>query len=266
MKAKDVLEHFLSRASWVDRTKTVDRIIVGDPEKEVRRCLVTWMPSFAAVRAAADKGVELILCHEPTFWDHWDKTPETQPLCAEKLRFIHEHGLVIIRNHDAWDGWPGIGIPWAWAKFLGLKGKPAAFGPRGRYQHRYDIDAVPFGEFAADVARRTAAIGEPMVQTVGDPEKPVSRIGIGTGCYCSVFTFVEMGCDCCVVCDDGVFFWRDVQYAEDIGVPVIRVNHGTSEEPGMVALTQYVNEHLDGVTAEHLPQGCRFRLKGGSHA
>ena len=27
-------------------------------------------------------------------------------------------------------------------------------------------------------------------------------------------------------------------------------------------LTRYVNEHLAGVTAEHLPQGCRFRLAG----
>jgi hypothetical protein len=43
---------------------------------------------------------------------------------------------------------------------------------------------------------------------------------------------------------------------------VIRVNHATSEEPGMMALAQYVNENLPGVTATHLPQGCRFRLVG----
>ena len=47
MKVREILEHFLSRAPWVDRTKTVDRVIVGDPEKEVSRCLVAWMPSFA---------------------------------------------------------------------------------------------------------------------------------------------------------------------------------------------------------------------------
>ena len=27
-----LLEHFLSRADWVDREHTVDRVIVGDPE------------------------------------------------------------------------------------------------------------------------------------------------------------------------------------------------------------------------------------------
>ena len=32
MKVRDVLEHFLSRAEWVDRRGTVDRVIVGDPD------------------------------------------------------------------------------------------------------------------------------------------------------------------------------------------------------------------------------------------
>ena len=37
MKAKDLLEHFLSRADWVDRSNTVDRIIAGNPDKEVEQ-------------------------------------------------------------------------------------------------------------------------------------------------------------------------------------------------------------------------------------
>ena len=71
-----------------------------------------------------------------------------------------------------------------------------------------------------------------------------------------------MGCDLSIVCDDGSSYWHGLQLAEDAGHPVIRVNHGTSEEPGMVTLTQYVNDTFDGVTAEHLPHGCSFRLVG----
>ena len=262
MKAKDMLEHFLSRANWVDRSDTVDRIIVGDPETEVRRCSVTWIPSFAAIRAAVKQKADLLLVHEPTFWDHRDASPESKPACSDKLRFILEHGLAIIRNHDCWDGWPEIGIPWTWARLLGLEGKPAVVGPHA-YQQRYDIDPIAFGKFAAKVARRTATVGQPTVEAVGDPKKRVSKIGIGTGCYCNIFKFIEMGCDCCIVCDDGENnYWRGVQYAEDIGVSVITVNHGTSEEPGMVALARYVKEHFKGVKVTHIPQGCRFRTVG----
>ena len=48
---------------------------------------------------------------------------------------------------------------------------------------------------------------------------------------------------------------------EDIGFGVIRVNHGTSEEAGMMTLADYINESLD-VSAEYLPTGCVFQLVG----
>ena len=112
------------------------------------------------------------------------------------------------------------------------------------------------------MAARTACLGLPLVEAAGAPEKVVSRIGIGTGCACDPFELMDMGCDCCVTCDDGVAYWRQVQYAKDRGVPIVCVNHGTSEEPGMVALTRYINESVDGVSAEHLPQACPFRLVG----
>ena len=54
MKVSDILEHFLSRADWVNRDTTVDRVITGDPDTHVDRCLVTWMPSSKALRCAVD--------------------------------------------------------------------------------------------------------------------------------------------------------------------------------------------------------------------
>ena len=261
MKVNDVPEHFLSRADWVGREQTVDRVIIGDGNKDVGECVVTWIPSLAAIRAVVGQGTELLVCHEPTFWNHRDQPTEDKPGFWDKLRLIETHDLVIVRIHDCWDRWPEIGIPWAWAKALGLEGRPAAVGGNG-YEHRYDIEPAPFGEFAKRVAGRTAALGQPMVEVTGDPDGPVSKIGIGTGCGTRVAAYLEMGCDCFVLCDDGTSYWQDVQHAEDLGIPTITVNHATSEEPGMVTLAQYINECVDGLAAAHLPQGCRFALVG----
>ena len=249
----------------MDRDKTVDLVIVGDPEKEVRRCLVTWISSHRACQLAAERGVELLITHEPTFWDHWDDKPEKNPNSSAKLKLIQDAGLVILRNHDTWDRFPEVGIPWAWARHLGLDGPPAAIGADG-YQHRYDIAPVALDVFAKRVARRTALLGEPHVQVTGDPRQKVKRIGVGTGCGCDLATFRGMGCDCSIVCDDGSCYWAGIQLAEDLGHPVIRVNHGTSEEPGMVTLTAYLNEHLPGVSAEHIPHGATFHLVGDPKA
>lgn len=263
MKAKDIREHFLSRAPWVNRERTLDKIVMGDPDEDFDRCLVTWMPSMNALRQAVAQGYRLLICHEPTFWNikHDVPPPHDDGFGWEKADYIRKHGITILRNHDAWDRWPEIGIPWSWARFLGLGERPAAVSKEG-FLHRYDIEPVPFGVFAERIASRCATIGEPRVQVVGDPGRKVSRIGTGTGCGCEIDTYLAMGCDCSILCDDGSCYWAGIQGAEDIGHPVIRVNHGTSEEAGMVTLTRYINENLPGLRAEHLPHGCTFRLVG----
>jgi putative NIF3 family GTP cyclohydrolase 1 type 2 len=263
MKAKAIVEHFLSRADWVDRSKTVDRVIVGDPEKDADRCLVAWMPAFDILRRMVDRGISLLICHEPTFWNHLDERPTEDRIGKDKLQFILDHNLVIIRNHDCWDRWPQLGMPWAWARFLGFDKAPVRTGYNG-YQHRYDMAPMPFDDFARKVADRCGRIREGVVQVVGDGQKPVSRIGVGTGCACIINVYQEMGCDCSIVCDDGSCSWSGIQKAEEMEHPVIRVNHGTSEEPGIVTLTQYINENLKGLHAEHVPQGNIFRQIGSA--
>jgi len=258
---QDILDHFLSRADWVDRATTVDRVIVGDPRRSVECCGVTWMPSRRVLRQMVEKGIPLLICHEPTFWNHRDQRPETDAMLLEKWAFIRDHDLVILRNHDCWDRWPDEGIPWSWARYLGVGTRPVAIGAGG-YQHRYDIQPQPLEDFARQVAGRCQALGEPWVQVTGEGNPIVSRIGIGTGCACDIEVFRQMGCDCSIVCDDGSCYWAGIQRADDVGHPVIRVNHGTSEEPGLVSLTQYIHHHLPGLRAEHFPHGSTFRLLG----
>ena len=111
MRATDILEHFLSRADWVDRDSTVDRVIAGDADADVDRCLVTWMPSMKALRHVVDRGIRLLICHEPTFWNHRDDRSRAEDsVSREKLTYIQAHGVLILRNHDCWDRWPRIGI------------------------------------------------------------------------------------------------------------------------------------------------------------
>ena len=259
LKVKDIVEHFLSRSPWVNRDRTVDRVIIGDPEKQVDECVVTWMPSFKALRKMIEQGIFFMICHEPTFWNHRDKRP-TDATGLEKMKFIEKHGIVIVRNHDCWDRWPKIGIPSAWGQFLGLGAKPAKI--RDGVQHRYDIEPTALDAFAGRVAARCAKIGEPMVQVTGDGRTRVSRIGVGTGCICDIPTYREMGCDCSIVVDDGGNYWSSIQHAADDGHPVIRVHHGVAEEPGMVTLTNYINANIVGLQAVLLPHGSTFRLVG----
>ena len=60
MKASEMREFLVAQGDWLDPDTTVDRIIIGDPDKEVRRVLVTWVSSFAAVQRAVEGGYDQI--------------------------------------------------------------------------------------------------------------------------------------------------------------------------------------------------------------
>ena len=262
MLVKDMLQHFLSRSAWVDSASTVDQIIVGDGDLDVDRCAVCWIPSSANICRASEMGVKLLVTHEPTFWNHCDDGARNDSGCQNKLAMINDLGMTILRNHDCWDRWPDVGIPWAWAKHLGLLGDGSGVTvSEDRYLLRCDIPPVTLGELAARVAKACEPFGEGIVQVTGDLDMPVSKIGAGTGCGCDLAGYETLGCDCGIVCDDGSCYWAGIQRAEDVGFGVIRVNHGTSEEAGMMTLADYITREL-GVAATYLPTGCVFQLVG----
>ena len=64
MKTKDIVEHFISQADWVEPSRTRDRVVVGDQEKDFDRCLVVWMPMLDTLRTAVERGFGLIITHE----------------------------------------------------------------------------------------------------------------------------------------------------------------------------------------------------------
>ena len=117
------------------KAKTVDRIIIGDPEKKVKKIGTCWMPNWETCKKAIESGVNILVTHEPTFYTHWDldekegdyfRSPEfTKQLYLQqvekKKRWILDNGLVIIRNHDTLDALKDVGIPFAFGTFLGFK-------------------------------------------------------------------------------------------------------------------------------------------------
>lgn len=263
MKAISILKHFLSVANWVDPRDTVDRIIIGNPDKRIKSILVTWISSFEALQAAVKGGFDMVITHEPTFWENADELQVTynNGIGMVKRKFIEANDLVILRCHDVWDRMPLVGIPWAWARFLGFGDKPCTTGMKG-FLHRYDIDPIRLDDLAGRVAAKTYEIGEPIIQVCGDSTQVISRVGIGTGCFCNPSDFQEMGCNVSIVCDDGTGYWREIQRAMDEKHPIIRVNHGTSEEPGMATLTEYINKIFPGVCCVHHPHRASYRLVG----
>ena len=99
MKAYEIMDDLfsLSRPLWSDRT--CDTLKAGDPDVEVAKVAVSMFATVDIVRAARDWGAQLLIVHEPTYYNHWDEHTD-DPLEAEKRRLIEASGLTIYRFHD----------------------------------------------------------------------------------------------------------------------------------------------------------------------
>lgn len=255
MKAIELVSYFQKLLPDYDFSDTVDKVVFGDEASEVRRVLVTWMVNEAVIDYARTKNFDTIITHEPTVWIHQNEhdvsqLPAVQQDYAKKrIRRLAEAGITVIRIHDCWDHFPVYGIPWSWAGFLGLGNQPVAT----RFndcQQRYDFSPVTLKSLAESISGKTKALGEDLVTVYGDPDQIVSSIGIGTGCYCSIHKYLEMGCDVSLICDDASSYWQAISWALDIGHAVIVVSHGTSEQPGMMNLAKYMTENLPALQTE----------------
>jgi putative NIF3 family GTP cyclohydrolase 1 type 2 len=68
-----------------------------------------------------------------------------------------------------------------------------------------------------------------------------------------------MGADVIVVTDDGTRLWETGQWSIDSGIPLIIVNHATSEEPGMRTLAKYIQEKFPTTPVTQIPAGCIYK-------
>ncbi len=96
LTAREVIARIQQQVGVPWQSDTVDTFKAGDPDVPVTGIAVTMMATFDVLQRAAAAGDNLIITHEPTFFDHLDKAdqlPEkdNDPVLAEKRLFIKQH-------------------------------------------------------------------------------------------------------------------------------------------------------------------------------
>jgi hypothetical protein len=107
LTAREVVQRIHEHVGVPWQEETVDTFKAGDPDTRITGIAVTMMATFDVLQRATSSGANLIITHEPTFYNHLDvfteiPQKENDPVLAEKLAFIKEHHLVVWRFHDHW--------------------------------------------------------------------------------------------------------------------------------------------------------------------
>jgi putative NIF3 family GTP cyclohydrolase 1 type 2 len=260
MRIGDAIERILDHMAKRLPAGGCDRVVHGDPQRELHGIAVTFMASRAVLERAAAAGADFIVTHEPTWWNHLDHTDwlAGDPVQSDKAAFIDRHGQVLWRLHDhVHIGWPDM-IARGVLQALGWEAQAVA--------ERANIVELPASPLRAVAAHVRARLGAAAVRVAGDLDAPVSRIAFLPGA-CGGRRQLDLLKQPDV---DAVFCgespeWETCEYVRDAvaqGRPkgLIIAGHANSEEAGMAHVAELIRGWFPGVAVTHLPTGDPFRL------
>src|SRR5258708_10382302 len=237
---------------WTD--PTVDTFKAGDPDTPVKGIAVTMMATLDVLERAAASGKNLIITHEPTFYDHYDKTDalaaEGDPVYAAKAALIKKHGLVIWRFHDYWHRRNPDGIEVGMVKAVGWE---KFVNPKD--DHKFSIPETTLEGLASGIKKR---LGIRTMRIVGDPKMKITKLGLAPGF--AGFAFHKkllQGEDVEVFVIGEAHEWETVEYMADVvsakkRKALIILGHIPSEQAEMEECARWLKEFVTEVPVEFL--------------
>jgi putative NIF3 family GTP cyclohydrolase 1 type 2 len=256
LTAREVIERIQKQVGVPWQNDTVDTFKAGDPDAPVTGIAVTMMATLDVLQRAAAAGDNLIITHEPTFFDHLDKAdqlPEkdNDPVLAEKRLFIKQHGLVIWRFHDHWHARNPDGIEAGMVHALGWEKFQDAHN-----QYLFDIPETPLEKLASDIKRQ---LGIHIVRVVGDPGLRVTKVAMAPGAagFANHAKALEMaGVQTLVIGETQE--WETVEYVADAASEgkqksLIILSHIPSEQAGMEECTRWLKTFVTEVPIQFIP-------------
>lgn len=251
MKIQDIINCLESQGEWVNRDCTRDHILIGDTQIDIDQVYVCWVATLDVIEKAIENNCHFIITHENLFYMNGTTVP-TAILDAQrkKMDLLEDHHITVYRCHDLWDLYPELGVRDQWASLLEL---PFDSAPSSksflRVSQKFDMTVC---QLAQHIAKCIEAYDEFGVEVIGNLDQKVHCLGIGTGACTDVVEMVKLGADICLVSDDGINNWVHTQWAMDHHIPLIVINHLTSEAPGIEKLSEYLSEKFPTIQFEYI--------------
>jgi putative NIF3 family GTP cyclohydrolase 1 type 2 len=260
LTARDVVAQIRQHIGvpWADQT--VDTFKDGDSTTTVTGIAVTMMATLDVLQRAAAAGANLVITHEPTFYDHFDRIDvlerERDAVTAAKRAFIRDHRMVVVRMHDHWHRRHPDGIAIGMARALQWEQYRDSAS-----EYRFTLPATSLGALAATIRQR---LHSPTLRVVGDSNQRVSRIAFvpGAAGFELQRHAIQPG-DVDVLVIGEAREWETVEYVADAVSAgqkkgMIIIGHIPSEQAGMDEFARWLRTFVKDVPVSFVPAADPF--------
>ncbi|MDP3180912.1 MAG: Nif3-like dinuclear metal center hexameric protein [Bacteroidota bacterium] len=238
--------------------ETVDTFKSGNPDDVVTGVAVSMFANMETLREAVAKNCNLIIVHEPTFYNHLDKTDllENNPVYREKIAYIQKHKLIIFRFHDHWHRTTPDGIYVGMIDKLGWKANQT---DSSMLFFKFNEQTV--GGFAQKLQEKLKGS---QLRIVGDLSMRFTNVALAVGAPGSQSHIKLLSGEFTELLVAGeAQEWETYQYVLDASMlgmkkAAIFTGHIPSEEAGMEYCAQWMKSFINGIPIVYLENGPAY--------
>lgn len=238
---------------------TLDTFKSGDENAPVRGIATTFMATMDVLRKAAESGANLVITHEPSFYNHLDETAwiESDPVYLAKRKLLSDRGLIIWRFHDGWHRVRPDGILIGEERRLGWEQSKVAGEER-----IYRLPEQTVKDLACYCKDK---VGAASVKVAGDLEATCRTVGLlpgAVGGRAQIQMLMRPDVDA-IVCGESPE-WETCEYVRDAAAAglkkaMIVLGHANSEEAGMAYFSEWLRTRIPAhIPVTHLTAGDPF--------
>jgi len=237
---------------------TVDTVKLGDTTQVLESIVVTFLATCDVIERAAQLGANLIITHEPTFYNHPDTVDwlSEDPTYQAKRQLLEKNHLVVWRFHDYLHSLKPDSTLVGLIAALNWEANGPADQP-----YLCDIQPVTLLELGQWVKTK---LGLQSVRIVGDLAQRCQRVALLPGFPQAKYQIRSLGiADVDALITGEIHEWETSEYTRDATLlghkkALIVIGHAASEEPGMRRIIPWLEAQLPGVAIQFVATGSPF--------
>ncbi len=258
MTAQEVIDKIKKNVTCDWAKQTVDTFKAGNPDQIVTGIVTTFIATMDVLKKARDLNCNLIITHEPTFYNHLDETSHLQddPVYQAKMKFITDNGLIIFRFHDHIHRTNPDGIMKGMLEKLDWKHHVVNEDPM-----ILKFEKMYVGDLAKELK---ITFDKSPIRVIGDPNASFTHVAFAPGApgYEAHIRLLERD-DVDVLVGGEVPEWESITYVRDavgagMNKTMILLGHVNSEEAGMKYCAGWLGGFIKNIPIHYIPAGDPF--------
>jgi len=238
--------------------ETVDTFKSGNPDDVITGVAVCMFADMETLQKAVANHCNLIIVHEPTFYNHMDKTDflADNPVYQKKNEYIIKNKLIIFRFHDHWHKTLPDGIYVGMIEKLGWKANQI---DSSMLFFKFEEQTV--GGFAQKLQEKLKGS---QLRIVGDPLMRFTNVALAVGAPGSSTHINLLSGEFTELLVAGeASEWETYEYVLDAATmgmkkAAIFTGHIASEEAGMEYCARWMKTFIQDIPVTYFENGSSF--------